>query len=386
MAVQKVRRRGRWMWRARVVLGGKSATAYRSRKDEAVEAESELQDRLKQATANPGASSWEGRVPTLAEFKEKFLTRQAAENRPSEMRLKRQVLRDHLLPAFGDLRLDQITVELVDGYKAAKLAGDPNNDVAALARNTVANHVTLIKRILHQARDWGDLDKVPRIKQVKRPQTDFDFLDFGEADRFIGSAGSWRPFMIVAIRTGLRLGELRGLQWGDVDLDNRRIRVARAYTKDGWGALKSGKGRTVDLAWDAVEVLLKLKPARVTRKALVFPSPSGQPLDEKTVYKACVRASKTAKLGRTVGPHKLRHTFGSHHAMRGTPLPQIQAWMGHADIATTMRYAHLAPSVGRQFADAVAPNRGPRLIEQDRDLRGVTTGVTTPAEDRQTAS
>lgn len=88
-------------------------------------------------------------------------------------------------------------------------------------------------------------------------------------------------------------------------------------------------------------------------RALVFSCSDGQPLDEKAVYKACTRTSYAAGLGRVVGPHKLRHTFASHHALRGTPLAQIQAWMGHADITTTMRYAHLSPSEGSRWADAV---------------------------------
>lgn len=63
----------------------------------------------------------EGVVPTLKDFTTKFLEHQEAESRTSEMRLKRQVLKHHVLPAFGHLRLDQITTQLVDGYKADKL-------------------------------------------------------------------------------------------------------------------------------------------------------------------------------------------------------------------------------------------------------------------------
>ena len=64
--------------------------------------------------------------------------------------------------------------------------------------------------------------------------------------------------------------------------------------------------------------------------------------------------------------------------MRGTPLPQIQQWLGHADITTTMRYAHLCPSQGARFADAIVPHDGTRLtvLGDTRDPRGVTTGVT----------
>ena len=65
------------------------------------------------------------------------------------------------------------------------------------------------------------------------------------------------------------------------------------------------------------------RPQKAPRTALVFPGPSGGPLDEKASYKACVAASKAAELGWVVGPHKLRHTFASQ--MRGTLLPVLQA-------------------------------------------------------------
>ena len=71
------------------------------------------------------------------------------------------------------------------------------------------------------------------------------------------------------------------------------------------------------------------------------------------LYRACMRAGL-----RRVGWHVLRHTFASHLVMRGVPLKAVQELLGHEDIATTMRYAHLAPGVTRDavlLLDAPAP-------------------------------
>lgn len=239
----------------------------------------------------------------------------------------------------------------------------------------MANHVTLIKRMLSVAREWGILINPPKIKQVRRGQGEVDFLDVDEADRYLAAAGEWSTFVLVAMRTGLRLGELRGLQWGDVDLDRRRIRVARAYTKDGWGEPKSGKGRTVDLPADAADALTKHRPDRAARTALVFPGPMGKPLDEKAAYAACVETGKRAQIGRRINPHKLRHTFASHHAMAGTPLPGLQAWMGHASITTTMRYSHLCPSTAAAFADRISSTPGLRLVAGATDGATISGGI-----------
>lgn len=285
------------------------------------------------------------RVPTLSEIVDEWLAYQATVNGPAELAKKRQLLRDHILPAFGHVRLDCIDSRMVDRYKSEKLA--------VLAPKTVANHIACIKRLLHQARDWGLLQTVPRIRQVRTTLTRFDFLTYDEADAYIAAAEpQWHAFMLLGIRTGLRLGELRGLTWSDVDLVNKQLHVRRAYTQTGWGAPKSGRGRTVDLCTEAASLLAAMHRQNPgLPSALVLPSPSGQPLDEKAAWKACARTAARAKIGRRITPHTLRHTFASHHAMAGTPLPVLQAWMGHASITTTMRYAHLCPSTGAAYAE-----------------------------------
>lgn len=343
MAVCKVTRRGRVQWRARVKIGGRLLTAHRDSKSAAMLAEAEL---LKtHDTAEAATRSAE--VPTLAAFADPFMANAATENGKSELNKKRQMLRDHLLPAFGNVRMDQITARSIDVYKASKLQ--------TLKPATVANHVSVLRRMLNVAVAWGILASAPKVRQVKIPRQDFDYLSPDEANRFLAAAGEWRTFMLTAIRCGLRQGELRGLQWGDVEIEARRLRVARAYTQTGWELPKSGKARTVDLPWDARAALRDRRPSKAGRTDLVFPGPSGKPLDEKAIYNACQRIAKAAQIARHVHPHMLRHTMASHHAMAGTPLPVIQSWMGHASITTTMRYSHLLPSTTASYANNAAP-------------------------------
>lgn len=384
MGVRKVKTGGRARWLVNVCVTAPDGRKLRRREkhdrfDEAKAAEAKLREELRQQASGEGGASREpAPIPTVEGFRDEFLAHQDAINRASERAQKRQILRMHIVPAFGHLRLDQVTTRLVDQYKAAKLA--------TLAPNTVATHVTLIKKMLNVAREWNILERVPKITQVKRPDPEVDFLSFEEAEKFLAAAGPWRSFVLVAMRTGLRLGELRGLRVQDVDLARKTIRVAKQYGKNGWEAPKSGHGRTVNLTTDAVAVLRDQIPARASRQRLVFPHPDGSPLSEKAVYLACKRISKTAKLGRTINPHKLRHTFASHHAMRGTPLAVIQAWLGHADIKTTMRYAHLCPSVTATFADNIGPQTGPRLLQPADEAPGAPTGAPTQTPNSKTAS
>jgi len=70
-----------------------------------------------------------------------------------------------------------------------------------------------------------------------------------EAERLVSTAGpEWRPFLLCALRTGLRLGELRALEWGDIDWRNRFIRVERNFVEREFTTPKNGLARNVDLS------------------------------------------------------------------------------------------------------------------------------------------
>ena len=84
---------------------------------------------------------------------------------------------------------------------------------------------------------------------MKAPPSKFDFLTFEESARLIAHAeGPWRTMIIVALRTGLRRGELLGLRWEDVDLVRGRLFVQQSYVRGVYGTPKSGKAREVPLS------------------------------------------------------------------------------------------------------------------------------------------
>jgi integrase len=128
--------------------------------------------------------------------------------------------------------------------------------------------------------------------------------------------------VIVALNTGLRLGELLGLTWERVDLSRGVIRLELT---------KSGRRREVPLNAESYDALVMLTP-----KA------SGRVLRTKSVRKAYENAVTNAKLD-DVNSHTLRHTFASWAVMRGVSLEELQELLGHSSLAMTMRYAHLAP-------------------------------------------
>jgi integrase len=281
----------------------------------------------------------EAQAPTLKEFETDFIDLYArTENKQSEVEAKQRHLKNHIVPFFGHMRLDAIGAEHVARYKAAKLKDeyDPKS---------INNQLAVLRKLMAVAVDWGRLKHVPALKWLLRaPPPMFDFLTFEEAERLVaGSSPGWRAMIVVALKTGLRHGELLALRWEDIDLVAGRLMVRRSLSGKRIDTPKNHKSREVALSDEAIRAL---KAHRHLRGELAFCDEKGQLLTRYAckwpLWQACKRAGI-----RLVGWHTLRHTFASHLVMRGAPLKAVQELLGHADITMTMRYAHLSPDARR---------------------------------------
>ena len=150
--------------------------------------------------------------------------------------------------------------------------------------------------------------------------------------------------ILVALRTGLRLGELMALQWKDVDLQRAQLRVRRSVTDGIIGTPKSGKARDLPLTPSVVRALRK---HRHRQGPWVFCQEDGTLLTDGQCKCPLYRAYDRAGIKRQ-GWHVLRHSFASHLVMRGVALKVVQELLGHSTIEMTMRYAHLSPSTLQQ--------------------------------------
>ncbi len=100
------------------------------------------------------------------------------------------------------------------------------------------------------------ISAVHEIVWLKPPKPEFDFLDFEEVERLVGAAGGqWRVMILLAARTGLRMGELLALRWEDVDLVKGQVRVCRSVSRGVVTTPKSGRSREVALCDDALRLI-----------------------------------------------------------------------------------------------------------------------------------
>lgn len=164
-----------------------------------------------------------------------------------------------------------------------------------------------------------------------------------------------------ALRTGLRLGELLGLQWADVDFHGRFIEVRRNLVAGRLTTPKSGKARRVDMSQQLSETLkglLTTRKAEVLRNGWgkvpewVFCNEDGGPLDgdnlrHRVFYKLLEKAGL-----RRIRFHDLRHTFASLLLQQNESPTYVKEQLGHASIQVTVDiYGHLIPGANRQAVD-----------------------------------
>ena len=305
---------------------------------------------------------------TLAEFAPRFLTYSENNNKHSSVVSKSQILEAHILPFFGEMALAAIGPAEMEDFKAvmrkkksaararkeaptrAALRKRSGEEPKPLSLKTINNVLTVLSKLLAVAEEQRAMEQAPRVRLfAKLPKPPFDFLTFEEAERLSNAAEpEWRALLLVALKAGLRQGELIGLQWSDVDFQRGKLHVRRTIWRGVSGLPKGGRERTVELPGSAVDAL---KGHRHLRGPYVFCQEDGRPLTDGLLKlplrRALQRAGITREQGR-IGWHDLRHTYGSHLAMRGIPLTVIKELMGHATIDMTERYAHLSPDTRRE--------------------------------------
>lgn len=282
--------------------------------------------------------------PTVRSFAPTFIATSEAKNKASSVDSKNQILNSHILPALGNLALSDVNYSAIEDFKLSLLR--PTSDrPAGLSPKTVNNVLTVLRSLLSMAAKRQLIPAVPEIEWLPAEEQAFDFFKFEEADRLIAAAkDEWKTMILVALKTGMRQGELLGLRWDDVDLVAGRLMVRQSIVRGRVTTPKNRKAREIPLA---PSVLMALKAHRHLRGELVFCDSAGRPLTKGECKHPLWRACRGAQL-RRVGWHVLRHTFASHLAMRGVPVRTIQELLGHATLTMTLRYAHLAPEVTRE--------------------------------------
>lgn len=263
--------------------------------------------------------------------------------KPATIRDRRSTLRVHLLPAFG--RLVAADIGRDDVRRWWNGLHDSRRRGGRLSERNANKLLAELRAILN----WGaeayglasnPADGIRKHRELTSERPDFYSVE--EVEELAGAASSEQD--AVSFRTaayaGLRRGELVSLRWRHIDVERAHVHVVESVSAGEDARVKDYEGRTVPLAPQLAAVLQAWRPPDARPGDLVFPGTvPGRKLDGDALSTR-FRAARDRAGVRALRLHDLRHTFGTLAVDGGASLVQVQAWMGHADIKTTMRYLH----------------------------------------------
>ncbi|HEX8407776.1 MAG TPA: tyrosine-type recombinase/integrase [Thermoanaerobaculia bacterium] len=381
------------------VQGGKGETRIRRTLHNVSPAEAEQAMAAFRARVNRGDEEPALIAPTFQEFYDRYFDLIIEGLSPSTAKDYRLVAERCLLPRFGTWRLTDITAGAVNVWirelkRERRAAGK-----RPLAGATINGYANILRVLVNYAVRFDVLEESPFKKRlerekVNRPKNELSdrecaaFLaTFEDREAFVAhlrgkyrrgqvvpceryptprafrGSRRWdsdaaneiwehfralRPFFVVALTTGLRLGDLCRLSWKDVRWN------------DGWIQLvmeKTEREVVVPIS-AACEAALRECRARLVAGELVFVDEAGAPLSVTRIRRAFALAKQLAGITRKVRFHDLRHTYGSSRASDGLSLAIISKVMGHASQTTTARYARPDTRVFEAVREALDRRHG----------------------------
>ena len=357
-------------WRAQVSMNGKRSSIT---KDTRRECQDWIREQLNRAD--------DGYVPldntvTVAVYLARWLKRHGVTVKEHTLQQYRRIIDRHVIPHIGRYALHELTLALMDDY------------YSQLQQDGVGVHsIHFVDRILHKA--FADavryqyLHRNPTkgVRLPKIPHKEMQIWEEPEVTQFLATAAGTRfeALYQLAIVTGMREGELLGLQWKDIQWHRGMLQVRRQAvyrTSEGmvFTTPKTKAGlRTIKLGESTLQ---QLRAHRERQQAtaqyvgtdwsdldVVFSSARGKPIYQTVLneeYKKVLAASGVKK----IRFHDLRHTAASLMLNYGVPVVVVSKILGHANPSITMNiYAHLITSQQHQAAQIMEELVVPEAIE-----------------------
>lgn len=287
-------------------------------------------------------------VPTLKDFGPVYIKDycKANRNKPRTVERKEGDIAFHLVPRFGNKGLNEITLADIQRLKG---------DLADLNAKTVNNILSVLRTMLEFAAETGVIPAMPvTFRQLKTAPAEIEFYEPEIFEKLVSTAKELDPRAYLTVllggEAGLRRGEIAALEWGDIDFTRKFLHVQRSESKGQLSTPKSGRSRRVDLTSRLLQALRENRHARGPRVLWRDPkyrwdAPHAKAgVWDRTIQSWMERVQRRAGVEVTGNVHILRHTYCSRLAMAGAPTLYIKQQAGHASIATTELYMHLAPS------------------------------------------
>jgi integrase len=260
----------------------------------------------------------------------------------------------HLKPAFEGMKINQITLAVIEQFRATLLK---TGTTVATTKKILSTLSQIMKyAVKHHYQDYNPVRDLERLQTPhNEDEEDLNILQPDQISSLVNATATPgdKVLLMVAALTGMRQGELFGLKWTDVDWINKQIHVKRTYNHGRFYGPKSKTSkRRIDIA---PELVIELKKWRLVcprgELDLVFPNSKGKPANKSNfLIRRFYPALASAGLPH-MRFHDLRHTYAALLLDQGENIKYIQRQLGHSSIKVTLDiYGHLMSDVNQEAA------------------------------------
>ncbi|MBL6994182.1 tyrosine-type recombinase/integrase [Desulfobacula sp.] len=284
--------------------------------------------------------------------------------KPSTLGDYKGILNNHVLPVMEKKPVNEITRLMVKNILMKKVNEGFANSTVVHIKNAISGvlNMALDDEMIsvNPAHNVGKIFKKQETKLIIEPYTQEELKK--ALDCFEMNFPKHYPMFLTMGRTGIRYGECLGLQWKDIDFENRFINIERGFSKGKIETPKSGQSRKVDMSLQLSEVLKRLLHQRKidTLKngwsiipKWVFIKDNGNPYHESYSRRIFYEAIEKAEL-RKIRIHDLRHTYATLRITKGDNVADVSKQLGHHSVKFTMDiYYHWIPGGNKNEVDGL---------------------------------
>lgn len=347
-------------WRAQVTIDGKRLSF-------SAKTQKECASWIRKTTEQIDAGlTYDGATTTLEKFTNGWLSNVEHSLKPKSIIQYRQITRDYIIPELGKVRLRELRPGQIQALYNRKLK-------EGVGVRTVQVIHAVLHNALNQAIQLGVISQNPcdLTKPPKPPQKEMQTYDEIQVQRLLIAAKNTDPYHYalyhLALVTGMRMSELLGIKWQDIDWENRKLKVQRQVGRKSGGKfefveLKTlASRRIIKLGKGTLEILRNHRQLHLARtqkasdswqeSGVVFSSLVGKPIYQSTLLKRFKRLARQAGLP-VIRFHDLRHTAASLMLNNNIPLIRVSRRLGHSKPSLTLDvYGHIMSSKDEEAAE-----------------------------------
>lgn len=356
-------------WEAEIELGRDPATGKRKRRSKRFKRKKDAKKWVRDMKNEESSQIIINAANyTLSDLLEEWLEDYASEKSPTTYDNYELIVKTHLIPALGQIKLKNLQARHLKRYFKAKRKNGKLKSPGGLSGTTLLHHYHALSGAFRYARKWGIMKR--NILEILDPPKKSDYraehLSKEQVNTLLEKAKEtsfWTyTFLYLAVKTGMRRGELLGLKWSDIEFNRRKLSVRDTIvkTRTNPGLFKSPKSaksvRPILVSQDVIDLLkeIRKKQMRIRRflkdksynkKNLVFIMEDGSKVIPRTAYNRYTKVFVEAGLSQ-FNLKSLRHTHATFMLQAGVHPKIVQERLGHSSIKVTLDiYSHVIPTL-----------------------------------------